>query len=246
MNKGRNIAIVLACLLCLSLLTALVVLSGSGRNGVVDGVRYMKVASSEVDTKYSFYHRLEDKEKLISQSNHFTFRKDANEIIRSIVSEGSITKDGDNYFIYITDYKFSYELTGSDRDDATIIAYNNESSSELSSKDSSDLSSESSTELSSETSTDVNSAFDIYSKELFITMVFGKRPLLTVSQAIIIASIIIMGGLLIGYAEELWHIVYKKHSDEDPKWEELNIFKNTGKALFVLAAIILMVFLLFL
>ena len=55
MNKGRNLIVLMCCLLVLSLLTFLAKSRNTNKNAVVDDVRYVKVASNDNVTKYEFY-----------------------------------------------------------------------------------------------------------------------------------------------------------------------------------------------
>lgn len=56
MNKGRNILILLGCLLCVSLLSFLTLFQRSNNSGVVDRVRYVLESDEEESGRsYSFY-----------------------------------------------------------------------------------------------------------------------------------------------------------------------------------------------
>ena len=72
MNKGRNIAILLLCLVSLSLLTFLTTLNRSNNSGVVDDVRYYLASTMEETKEYEFYFIKDDmmKGKLLTYSNY--------------------------------------------------------------------------------------------------------------------------------------------------------------------------------
>lgn len=85
--------------------------------------------------------------------------------------------------------------------------------------------------------------FGLYTKDFFITMMFGKADLLAFWQAVVVFAIGVVGALFILYAEEIWHIVKKKDKDDYPKWEELTIYKRIGVGIIVGAVVLLIVFL---
>lgn len=85
--------------------------------------------------------------------------------------------------------------------------------------------------------------YKLYTKDFFVTMMFGKEDLLAFWQAVVVFVIGIIGGLIIMYAEEIWHIVKKKDKDDYPKWEELTVYKRIGVGVIVGAVILLIVFL---
>ena len=73
-------------------------------------------------------------------------------------------------------------------------------------------------------------------------MVFGQEPFITISQAVIVAFFAACAGLIIGKAEELWHILYRKDENEYPKWEDMNGIKRVGIGIFIFDAILLVIF----
>ena len=91
----------------------------------------------------------------------------------------------------------------------------------------------------------VSEPYGLYTKDFFITMMFGKEDLLSFWQAVVVFVIGVIGALMIMYAEEIWHIVKKKDKDDYPKWEELNIYKGIGIGVIVSAVVILILFLVF-
>jgi len=85
----------------------------------------------------------------------------------------------------------------------------------------------------------------LYTKDFFVTMMFGKEDLLAFWQAVVVFATGVVGALFIMYAEEIWHIVKKKDKDDYPKWEELTIYKRIGVGIIVGAVILLILFLVF-
>lgn len=81
-----------------------------------------------------------------------------------------------------------------------------------------------------------------FSKRVFLTMLFGGAPLVSMSQAVLVAVIAACGALIIFYAEELWHFCGRRRPEEDPKWEELTVYKRVGGGIMIFAAILLIVF----
>ena len=55
MNKGRNIALVFLCMLCVSVLAFLTTLNRDNHSGVVDDVRYYLTDTQEDTKSYDFY-----------------------------------------------------------------------------------------------------------------------------------------------------------------------------------------------
>ena len=84
--------------------------------------------------------------------------------------------------------------------------------------------------------------FDVISKRVFLYMIFGKPPVLTVPQAILIFLLFVSGLFVIIKAEELWYIVGRRSREEIPKWEDLNVYKYAGGAIIGLAALLLIIF----
>ncbi|NLN04499.1 MAG: hypothetical protein GX166_06755, partial [Clostridiaceae bacterium] len=99
MNKGRNIAILLGCMLCISILTFLVRWNMGNQQGVVDKVRYVKGDTKDDFTEYEFYFI--DRDKL----------------------DATLEYKGDNeWMIIFDDYEYNYRVVGTNRDDAVIEA----------------------------------------------------------------------------------------------------------------------------
>lgn len=101
MNKGRNIAIGLLCLMCISLLGFLVTLNKDNSTGVVDNVRYYLTASAEGIKQYDFYFT--DMEKM---SGTMTVNEEETE-----------------YTIAIEDYPYRYVINGEREKDAEVSYY---------------------------------------------------------------------------------------------------------------------------
>ena len=86
--------------------------------------------------------------------------------------------------------------------------------------------------------------FDTYSEELFRTMVKGKEKFMKFWQAIIVAVICLAGGLVILFAEEIWHIIKKKGPDEIPQWKDMNGIKWIGGGVIALGVGVMILFVL--
>ena len=73
-------------------------------------------------------------------------------------------------------------------------------------------------------------------------MIYGVDSYLSLWQALIVAVLAVMGGIVIGKAEELWHIIYKKPDEDNPVWEDMNGIKRTGIGILIFDAVLLIVF----
>ena len=201
MNKGRNIFILMMCLICISLLAFLTLLEGENTDGVVDGVRYYLVSSEDDIKTYDFYFHEGDK-------------------MTADVTESA----SGEWTVNMYDWSYIYIISGTDRDNAVIEAYESGYFDEDES---------------------VAEPYDKFSKQLFATMVFGKEDVLQLWQAIVVFIIFILGGCCILFAEELWHIVKRKGKDDYPKWHEMSIYKRIGAGIMVGAAALLILFVVF-
>ncbi|MBE7065766.1 MAG: hypothetical protein E7384_08160 [Ruminococcaceae bacterium] len=129
--------------------------------------------------------------------------------------------DGD-FSVNIDNWDYSYVISGTNRDNANVK------------------------ETLLPTAEDdgvVDRPYDLYTKNFFITMIFGKEDLLAFWQAVVVFMTGVVGALFILYAEEIWHIIKHKDKDEYPKWEELTIYKRIGVGIIVGAVVLLILFL---
>lgn len=208
MNKGRNLAILMACLLTLSLLTFLTRTFDSNRTAVVDQVRYIQGDTTDGTVHYDFY------------------------FVGSRVMEGELTPKGEGWELVLFDrippdaenyelvpYGYTYEITGSSLKNACVTW-----------------------RYADGVDSFEKQPFELFSQRVFKTMLFGRQPLLAVWQAVVVAVIAAVGALVIGYAEEIWHFHRKKGPDEDPKWEELSLYKRIGGGIMGFAALLLILF----
>lgn len=140
-----------------------------------------------------------------------------------VAAEVFETADGD-YKVTIDKWDYSYIVRGTNRDNATVAET-----------------------LLPNAADDgvIAKPYDLYTKDFFITMMFGKEDLLAFWQAVVVFAIGFIGALFIMYAEEIWHIVKNKDKDEYPKWEDLTIYKRIGVGIIVGAVIVLLMFLIF-
>ena len=88
----------------------------------------------------------------------------------------------------------------------------------------------------------LNKPYEVFSEEVFKTMVFGQEPFISISQALVVAIFAAGAGLIIGKAEELWHIIYRKNEDDYPAWDDMNGIKRVGIGIFIFDAILLVIF----
>lgn len=87
-------------------------------------------------------------------------------------------------------------------------------------------------------------AYDTYSEKLLKTLVRGKEKFMKIWQAIIVGAVAVIGGLIILFSEEIWHIVRKKGPDEIPKWKDMTGIKWVGGGFLILALGLLILFVL--
>ena len=86
--------------------------------------------------------------------------------------------------------------------------------------------------------------YDTFSKELFKTMVKGKDKFIQIWQAVTVGLICLAGGLIILFAEEIWHVIKKKGPDEVPRWKDMNGIKWAGGGVIASGVVLLIIFLL--
>lgn len=134
---------------------------------------------------------------------------------------GTVYTLDDSYSVIINDYEYAYTLKGTSRDDAEVDA-------------TSDLD-----------GADLSKAYDVFTKDFLIAMVYGGEPVLSVTQAIIVAAIAIAGALILGKNEELWEFFNKDENKEYPEYSDLKKYKVTGGAIMIASAVLLLVFVIF-
>lgn len=215
MNKGRNIIIILCCLLLIGVLTFLSRTTGNNSSAVVDGVRYILKGVENNTSNYEFY---------FTDDTVMTGRliRDAECATLKISVRGEPIKSEGNIIDYeSTDFEYVYKIYGTNKSNSYINW-------EYSEYISDDLK--------------ANKPYEVFSEDVLTSMVFGNEPLISIIQALVIAVFAVIGGLIIGFAEELWHILYKKSEDEDPAWDDMNGIKRVGIGIFVFDAILLILF----
>ncbi len=102
MDKGKKIASLMACLLCISLLSFLMIINRGNNQGVVDFVRYVKGDTKDGITEYTFYFKDRDKMKAYLEY-----------------------KSNDIWTIVFEDYEYSYTVEGISRKDSKVTAKEN-------------------------------------------------------------------------------------------------------------------------
>ncbi|MBR5059945.1 MAG: hypothetical protein IKX06_04140 [Clostridia bacterium] len=190
MYKGRNVLLVMICLLGVSILTFLTLFERSNTSGVADGVRYI-VASEEDGVKYlEFYFKDPD----VKATGTAT---DAGNLV-------IFTIDGSDCTYTVDKETLEVGVTGGGEGDP----------------------------------------FGVYTQKLFRLMVKGKDRFIKFWQAIIVGVVALAGGAVILFAEEIWHVIYKKRGDEIPAWKDMNGIKIAGGAVIGAAAVLLIIFIL--
>ena len=212
MNKGRNFLILMCCLLVLGMLTFLTRTKMANRSDVVDNVRYIMKSSSDNIRNYEFY-----------------FTDD-------LVMTGTLTEQEDTYELriyireaydetlqdYLTEpYAYYYVIRGSQKQNASVECHYTE-------------------EIGEDQKTD--QPYARFTEAVILAMLFGADSYISLWQALLVAILAIMGGGIIGKAEELWHIVYRKPEDVNPVWEDMTAIKRTGIGILIFDAILLIVF----
>ena len=212
MNKGRNIMILMCCLLLLGCLTFLTRTKSQNYSEVVDDVRYILKSSTDSVKNYEFYFK--------------------DEIVMTGVME--TTEEGTIINIYIREsydetlqdyltepYAYYYTVSGTEKDNAVVEWGYIE-----------DI----------EDSQKLNKPYERFTPEVFKSMIYGTEPYIAIWQALTVAVLALAGGAVILKAEELWHILYKKSEDEYPAWEDMNGIKRVGIGILIFNALLLILF----
>lgn len=212
MNKGRNIMIILCCLLLLGLLTFLSRTKSNNYSDVVDGVRYIMKGAENNVKNYEFYFK-DDKVMTGSLIHNAEYSE------LKIYIRGDYDKTLNDY--YTEPYEYTYKIYGTEKDNTYIEWEYTEDIDEA---------------------LKLNKPYEVFSEEVFKTMVFGQEPFISISQALVVAIFAAGAGLIIGKAEELWHIIYRKNEDDYPAWDDMNGIKRVGIGIFIFDAILLVIF----
>lgn len=212
MNKGRNIMIILCCLLLLGLLTFLSRTKSNNYSDVVDGVRYIMKGAENNVKNYEFYFK-DDKVMTGSLIHNAEYSE------LKIYIRGEYDKTLNDY--YTEPYEYTYKIYGTEKDNTYIEWEYTEDIDEA---------------------LKLNKPYEVFSEEVFKTMVFGQEPFISISQALVVAIFAAGAGLIIGKAEELWHIIYRKNEDDYPAWDDMNGIKRVGIGIFIFDAILLVIF----
>ena len=176
MNKGRNIAILMACLLVLSLLTLLTRSFGGNDTAVVDNVRYVRDSDAlSTVTLYEFYfvgtEVMEgDLEQLDDGRYRFTLRYRIP--IERNEDEIDIDQNDELPDYTLEPYGYTYYLTGDSEKTAEVTwEYAEGFGPEFGEQ-----------------------PWERFSPKVFKTMIFGRKPPLTIPQALLVAAIAARGG----------------------------------------------------
>lgn len=212
MNKGRNFMILMACLLLLGCLTFLTRTRAQNYSAVVDDVRYILKSSKDNVKNYEFYFKDEIVMTGVVTSSSEGIK--VNVYVRESYDE--ILKD------YITrPYEYYYILEGTNKDNTVVKWGYIDDVEEDSKKD---------------------NPYERLSPDVFKSMIYGAEPFISIWQALTVAAFALCGGLIIGKAEELWHIIYKKPEDDYPAWEDMGGIKKVGIGVLIFDAVLLIIF----
>ena len=194
MNKGRNILLIMICLLSVSVLAFFTLFERNNTQGVADGVRYIVVSEQDGVKTLEFYFEEPGR-----------------------VETGVASDDGEVVTVSVDGSDFSYTV---DKTEFAVTAFKDGAK------------------------TDDPEAFATYSEKLIRMIVKGKDRFVKFWQAAIVAVVALAGGLIILFAEEIWHIVYKKGEDEVPEWKNMNGIKAAGACVIAVAVVLLVIFIL--
>ena len=204
--------IILCCLLLLGLLTFLSRTKSNNYSDVVDGVRYIMKGAENNVKNYEFYFK-DDKVMTGSLIHNAEYSE------LKIYIRGDYDKTLNDY--YTEPYEYTYKIYGTEKDNTYIEWEYTEDIDEA---------------------LKLNKPYEVFSEEVFKTMVFGQEPFISISQALVVAIFAAGAGLIIGKAEELWHIIYRKNEDDYPAWDDMNGIKRVGIGIFIFDAILLVIF----
>lgn len=202
MNKGRNIAILMLCLFCVSVLGFLMLTNRDNRSGVVDQVRYVYESDQDGYKTYTFYFVGEGK-----MNANLVYNEDSREYRVNIFTQEE------------TEYPYSYLVSGGNRRDAKVTA-----------------------ELTG-TEGSLDRAYALFTKDFLVSMIYGRPPLLVFWEALVVALVGLVGGLIFGKAEELWDLFQRHKAKREPVWEDFARYRYIGAAVMASAVCLLIVFL---
>ena len=212
MNKGRNIMILMCCLLLLGLLTFLARTKANNYSAVVDDVRYIMKGAEDNVKNYEFYFK--DDKVMVGKLIHTAECSQLQVSVR-----GEYNEDLQEY--YTEPYEYTYKIYGTNKDNSYVKWEYTDTYSQENVK---------------------NKPHEIFTADLMRTMMFGEEPFISIFQAFVIGVIALFGGLIIGKAEELWHILYRKGEDQIPAWEDMTGIKRVGIGVLIFDAVLLIVF----
>lgn len=212
MNKGRNLAILMCCLMVVSLLTLLSKSRNTNMSGVVDDVRYMKQSSDDSITRYEFYF-IEDTVMVATVTSTESGTKEI-----KISYRGQYIEELDDYEL-LDYYDYYYVVQGNNKKTATVTAH-----------------------LHDEFKDSTKDPHEFFTDEFFLTMIYGKEPFISIIQAVIVAVIAGIGGIIIGKSEEICVYFRKGKIDNYPTWEEIGVYRKIGGAVLAVAAVVLVIF----
>ena len=130
---------------------------------------------------------------------------------------GNVTTQ--EYSLIIEDHPYTYLVTGFEKDEALVEYFPVDEENETKKE-----------------------PFELFTEDFIKSMIYGAPPVLSVTQAIIVAVIAIIGGLILGKNEDLWSYFNKDSDKEFPEWEDLKKYKVVGGCFLGFAAFLLLFF----
>lgn len=140
----------------------------------------------------------------------------------------AITEDDDGnviaqeYTLSIIDYPFTYKITGDSKKNAELEYF-----------------------VIDEDNAEGKEPYELFTEDFIMSMIYGNAPVLSVTEAIIVAVIAAVGGIVFGKVEELWMYFNKDSGREYPENEELKKYKITGGCIIGGAVLLLLIMLIF-
>jgi len=133
---------------------------------------------------------------------------------------GNVTST--EYSLSVVGYPYNYLVKGADKNSAVIEYF-----------------------VSDDDAAKETGAFDLFTEAFILSMIYGAKPVLSVTQAIIVAFIAIIGGIILAKTEELWTYFNKDSGVEFPENEDLKKYQNVGFSVLGLSVILLLIFVIF-
>ncbi len=169
------------------------------------------------DVRYNLVNTLEE-----TKEYEFYFIEDkimVGKLITATYKDDNGNVTSMEYSLSIENHPYTYKVTGLEKDEAQIESF-----------------------VIDEEGAEKKEPYDLFTEDFIKSMIYGAPPVLSVTQAIIVAVIAIIGGLVLGKNEELWYYFNKDSGKEFPEWEDLTIYKKIGGYILATAVVLLLIF----